>query len=59
MHGVPVAAKDPSLRNVVGDNPVAALAFQLLDRLRNDIAGFGCEADHETWSVRLALCDGP
>ena len=51
MHGVPVAPKDPAFRNVVGDNPVTPFAFQLLDGVPNDIAGFGREADHQTGPV--------
>ena len=55
MNGVGIAAESPCAgRYIVGDDPITAFGAPLLDRLFDDLFGFGSEADNQ----RCALCVG-
>src|SRR5260370_12089005 len=59
VDGVAVAAERPALRrDVVGEDPVATLARQLLARVAHDLLGFGGKADDEGGPAIARLAQG-
>ena len=56
MNAVVVAAERPALgADVIGQNPVAALALSFGRRVLDHLLGFGGEADHQARALRTRL----